>query len=709
MPQKRFELLEDGEIFDGDDSDGDGEFVDEEEISSSRPMNSIGSNKVAVISTGVEDENEVDRIINEFRQELLQQCKNQIPEEKQDVGIDSEMVDSEEDENTLRRAAIISCKKNNVLNDDNCDVEEGEIIENGRDHHNWDKLLHDTRMEIEAKATDKGKICGDNYEQLAMEIVDSDDEKQDNSMNISSKQNSEMVIAKEQSTDHEDEAEKLRAALLEQLNQNQNSMRKENEVDDIGHVSSRRYFSAVERQKLKELEKSIEGEKIEIRNIENRLYRKDSERIYICQKRERLLEQLENYSYQIGLVEGKVFSLRNDLKSAQGRLYNLKKKYAVVKADLADKITERKLKKTGERRSEFGKYTTANVRKRKRVGSNEIPQDNGSMMVYPEQISHDHSLPKTVPSSHSFNAALSSSADKVNECSDMIFNENPVHSSVIENLGNFQESNLTFDSEKTGVTEETFSKYAFMKSTTESFDEMAIGTGGDTSQANENIFSYCPSDERETNQLVQPNSTRNHYCVAGNEKNRLKQKKQIVTSEENGLDCEEISSELENNPLFMFNGYRLCSTFPYEFIHHKSISNKIDPLRPLCPYELFGICKDHECVWQHVEDYIISDEELICGVIAHYPALCPPDKSFYIGRFAAEYAKELLENSSQTVGEIIRNMLNSVPSSNRKIIPCEMIARCNLPKDFCDEENANVVYEVPEAFKKLILSNDVLI
>lgn len=41
------------------------------------------------------------------------------------------MVDSEEDENTLRRAAIISCKKNNVLNDDNCDVEEGEIIENG--------------------------------------------------------------------------------------------------------------------------------------------------------------------------------------------------------------------------------------------------------------------------------------------------------------------------------------------------------------------------------------------------------------------------------------------------------------------------------------------------------------------------------------------------------------------------------------------------
>lgn len=66
-----------------------------------------------------------------FQQELLQQCKNQIPEEKQDVGIDSEMVDSEEDENTLRRAAIISCKKNNVLNDDNCDVEEGEIIENG--------------------------------------------------------------------------------------------------------------------------------------------------------------------------------------------------------------------------------------------------------------------------------------------------------------------------------------------------------------------------------------------------------------------------------------------------------------------------------------------------------------------------------------------------------------------------------------------------
>lgn len=42
---------------------------------SSRPMNSIGSNKVAVISTGVEDENEVDRIINEFRVSKLLQGK----------------------------------------------------------------------------------------------------------------------------------------------------------------------------------------------------------------------------------------------------------------------------------------------------------------------------------------------------------------------------------------------------------------------------------------------------------------------------------------------------------------------------------------------------------------------------------------------------------------------------------------------------------
>ncbi|EJW87174.1 hypothetical protein WUBG_01918 [Wuchereria bancrofti] len=133
-------------------------------------------------------------------------------------------------------------------------------------------------------------------------------------------------------------------------------------------------------------------------------------------------------------------------------------------------------------------------------------------------------------------------------------------------------------------------------------------------------------------------------------------------------------NELKNNPLIMFNGYRICPTFPYRMIAHRALSNKLDPLKPLCYYELLGRCVDPTCPMQHEKDYLLTDEELICSVLTYCPNLCPPKKMF------SEYAREMLkEHEAESVGEIIENMLKSLPDTERRIRVCEMATKCRLP------------------------------
>ncbi|VDO71539.1 unnamed protein product, partial [Onchocerca flexuosa] len=118
----------------------------------------------------------------------------------------------------------------------------------------------------------------------------------------------------------------------------------------------------------------------------------------------------------------------------------------------------------------------------------------------------------------------------------------------------------------------------------------------------------------------------------------------------------------------------ISPTYPYHLIAHRALSNKLDPLKPLCYYELLGRCADATCSMQHEEDYLLSDEELICSVLAYCPNLCPPKKMF------SEYAREILkENEGKPVGEIIEDMLKSLPDNERRIRICEMATKCRQP------------------------------
>ncbi|MFH4979320.1 hypothetical protein AB6A40_006029 [Gnathostoma spinigerum] len=119
--------------------------------------------------------------------------------------------------------------------------------------------------------------------------------------------------------------------------------------------------------------------------------------------------------------------------------------------------------------------------------------------------------------------------------------------------------------------------------------------------------------------------------------------------------------ELVHDPLMMFKSYRLCpSSFPYDKIRHRAVSNKIDPFWVLCTYELTGQCKDHACVWQHEWNYLMSDAEILIDIFKHSPSLCPKGLTFH------EFAQELL-SAEVPLEELVWRLVNMIPASDRVI------------------------------------------
>jgi len=67
----------------------------------------------------------------------------------------------------------------------------------------------------------------------------------------------------------------------------------------------------------------------------------------------------------------------------------------------------------------------------------------------------------------------------------------------------------------------------------------------------------------------------------------------------------------------------LNPNFPVKLLSHPAISNRIDPLIPLCPYQLNGRCADRQCPYQHEEEYLLSEREIVEAILGLWPKLCP--------------------------------------------------------------------------------------
>ncbi|XP_025096756.1 zinc finger C3H1 domain-containing protein-like isoform X2 [Pomacea canaliculata] len=78
------------------------------------------------------------------------------------------------------------------------------------------------------------------------------------------------------------------------------------------------------------------------------------------------------------------------------------------------------------------------------------------------------------------------------------------------------------------------------------------------------------------------------------------------------------------SPLLYFKAYRFSPYYRTKenlTIPSVSYSNKLNPNRILCRYELQGICNDQQCPWQHARDYRFSEKELLQDLSHTVPSL----------------------------------------------------------------------------------------
>ena len=119
--------------------------------------------------------------------------------------------------------------------------------------------------------------------------------------------------------------------------------------------------------------------------------------------------------------------------------------------------------------------------------------------------------------------------------------------------------------------------------------------------------------------------------VAGVEK-LDKPKKQVTSLHHSGgaapLTHKHTTYHPYSSPLLVFQSYRLNPLYrtneklPLQSLSH---SNKIDPNRIMCRFELGGICNDPSCTGQHFKDITLNKEELIQDLVCYAPQLAGCD------------------------------------------------------------------------------------
>lgn len=79
-----------------------------------------------------------------------------------------------------------------------------------------------------------------------------------------------------------------------------------------------------------------------------------------------------------------------------------------------------------------------------------------------------------------------------------------------------------------------------------------------------------------------------------------------------------------SSPLLMFTSYRLNPAFhsinkiPLDSLTY---SNKMDPNKVMCKFELTGVCSDPNCTAQHVKDLEMTEEEVVKDLVSYAPTL----------------------------------------------------------------------------------------
>ncbi|KAF9431873.1 Zinc finger C3H1 domain-containing protein [Entomortierella beljakovae] len=128
------------------------------------------------------------------------------------------------------------------------------------------------------------------------------------------------------------------------------------------------------------------------------------------------------------------------------------------------------------------------------------------------------------------------------------------------------------------------------------------------------------------------------------------------------------------SPLSMFRSFRFSQRYRDSVRDgYKSLtySNKIDPMKPMCIYELSGgSCNDDGCMSQHARDYELTDEELVIDMARYAEGNTTESRQVFAEMQSARLAHlraSGIHNTDLLVDSIVKNHREFVHDSTRAV------------------------------------------
>ncbi|ELU18707.1 hypothetical protein CAPTEDRAFT_229300 [Capitella teleta] len=147
----------------------------------------------------------------------------------------------------------------------------------------------------------------------------------------------------------------------------------------------------------------------------------------------------------------------------------------------------------------------------------------------------------------------------------------------------------------------------------------------------------------------------------------------LSTSQTNGNATPITPFTSYTSSLHCFKSYRFS---PYYRTKDKltlqslTFSNKIDPMQPLCSYEMTGKCLDSDCPWQHMKDLPMEGEDLLMDLASYHPKFNQPVASSKINDQITSFVEKFGKNVPRvSIHDKCLLMLNTVNSEALRVPP----------------------------------------
>ncbi|CAK5072617.1 unnamed protein product [Meloidogyne enterolobii] len=188
-------------------------------------------------------------------------------------------------------------------------------------------------------------------------------------------------------------------------------------------------------------------------------------------------------------------------------------------------------------------------------------------------------------------------------------------------------------------------------------EEGEIAENDESFEGEENVVNEKIKENKNTNQVNENNLVENEVLIEMD-----KNTTSIVPEFSENLEEQDARKESPSPPTLLppslpLMNIRLYSpNFPQHLLSHPAFSSNLNPFIPLCPFQLNGRCADKHCLFQHEQDYILNEKEIVEEFLSYWPKLVPK------GMGNSDYATKMLAEGplDQVLGFLMASMPDDV-------------------------------------------------